>query len=315
MQKTFTDLSRHALNGETMGTRWSALFYGAASFEVAPVHAAMTKAVGDVDQQMSAWKPDSDLNRLNNASTLEWVELPQQLMDVLDAGLKIGQSSSGAFDIGVGDAVAAWGFGPREADEGRIQAARLTIRSPAHEMLELDLFNRRARKHAEMRFDLNGIAKGYGVDRLAETAAQFDLKVGLFAIDGELRAIGSQPDGNGWSVAVEVPDFESRAVHSIIALQDAAVATSGDYRHWVDVGGRRLSHTMDPRFDRPLIQSPASATVIAADCMHADAWATVMMVLGEAQGLALAKNLGLSVLFLQHGQSSASGCGIFAEAA
>ncbi|MCO6187052.1 FAD:protein FMN transferase [Rhizobium sp. L1K21] len=315
MQKTFTDMTRQTLNGETMGTRWSALFHSPPSFDVAALREALAQAVFDVDQQMSLWKPDSALNRLNSAGVLEWIALPQHLMSVLDAGLKIGQASGGAFDIGMGDAVSAWGFGPEDACESRIQAARLARRNPAYEMLELDLSNRRARKHAEMRFDLNGIAKGYGVDQLAETASRFGLEAGLFAIDGELRAIGSQPDGNGWTVAVEEPDLETRGAHSIIVLQDAAVATSGDYRHWVDIGGRRLSHTMDPKFGRPLTLSPASATVIAADCMHADAWATAMMVLGEAQGLKLAKSLGLSVLFLQHSQSHGNGCGIFANAA
>ncbi len=313
MLKTSTELTRHALNGPTMGTRWSALFHMPPDFSVEPVRKAMADAVASVDSQMSTWDASSDLNRLNMSAAGEWVSLPPGLLTVLDAGLKIGKASAGAFDIAMGDAVSAWGFGPDDASEERIKTARNIPRTPAYDMLELDMANRRARKHERAKFDLNGIAKGYGVDRLADVAKSHGIEAGLFAIDGELRALGAQPDGRGWVIAVEMPDLETRAPHSIIELQDASIATSGDYRHWVDVGGHRLSHTMDPRLGMPLANSPASATVIAVDCMSADAWATVMMVLGEERGLALAENHGLSALFLHHGKPTvAKGCGVFA---
>ena len=312
MPKMFSDLKRHALNGQTMGTRWSALFHKESGFDIEPSRAAMAAAVAEVDGQMSTWKEDSDLNRLNAAMSGDWITLPERLLTVMAAGLAIGRASDGAFDIGMGDAVAAWGFGPEEADEDRIKAARLADRLPAHDVLEIDQAGGRARKHADMRFDLNGIAKGYGVDRLMEVARGHGIDAGLFAIDGELRALGRQPDGRGWAIAIEVPDREARAAHSIVELQDAAIATSGDYRHWVDVGHHRLSHTMDPRRGMPLYQPPASATVIARDCMSADAWATAMMVLGETRGLSMAEELGLSVLFLRHEKQTGSGCGALA---
>ncbi|CAN7660831.1 FAD:protein FMN transferase [Neorhizobium sp. LjRoot104] len=312
MPKTFTDMKRHAINGATMGTRWSALFHMPADFDAEPAGAAMAEAVADVDRQMSVWKPGSDLNRLNAAGPGEWIALPAQLLIVLEAGLAIGRASDGAFDIGMGDATTAWGFGPGEANEDLIEAARLARRIPAHQVLELDKAAGAARKHLNMHFDLNGIAKGYGVDRLTEAAREHGIEAGIFSIDGELRALGTQPDGRGWNVAVEMPDLEARAAHSILVLHDAAVATSGDYRHWINVGGHRLSHTMDPRLGMPLRRSPGSATVIADECMGADAWATAMMVLGEVRGVSLAEKHGLSVLFLEHGQPKGAGCGLFA---
>lgn len=312
MPKTFTELTRHALNGPTMGTRWSALFHMPADFDIAPVETAMAAAVEEVDEQMSTWKAASDLNRLNAARPGDWVTLPERLLTVLSAGLAIGHASGGAFDIGMGDAVVAWGFGPDAADQNRIKAARMVERPLILENLELDRAKGRVRKHAVLHFDLNGIAKGYGVDRLTEMAREYGINAGLFAIDGELRALGTQPDGRAWTIAVEEPAFDTRAPHSILELRDAAVATSGDYRHWIDVNDRRLSHTMDPRLGMPLTQSPASVTVIASDCMSADAWATAMMVLGKTRGLLLAEKLGLSVLFLYHGSEKSAGCGLFA---
>ncbi|MGJ8569604.1 MAG: FAD:protein FMN transferase [Hoeflea sp.] len=299
MPKTFTDLKRHALNGETMGTRWSALFHKPAEFNVAPVAAAMAAAVTEVDQQMSIWKPDSDLMRLNAAPPGVWVECPEHLMIVLEMAVSIGRASSGAFDIGVGDAVSAWGFGPATLDPARIQAALSEPRRPTHDILELDLPGRRVRKIAPVMLDLSGIAKGYGVDRLTDVARRFQISEALLSIDGELRGIGLQPDGLPWSIAIEDPDFSVRKPLAIVALQDAAVATSGDYRHWIDVGAKRLSHTMDPARGGPLAEAPASVTVIAETCMAADAWATVLMVKGSREGAELARQMQLNSLFVE----------------
>jgi FAD:protein FMN transferase len=299
MPKTFTDLRRHALNGETMGTRWSALFHKPAGFEVAPAAAAMAAAVTEVDQQMSTWKPDSDLMRLNAAAPGVWVECPEHLMVVLEAAVSIGRASGGAFDIGVGDAVSAWGFGPATLDPARIQAALSEPGRPAHDILELDLSGHRVRKSAPVTLDLSGIAKGYGVDRLTDVARRFLISDALLSIDGELRGIGLKPDGSPWTIAIEDPDYSTRKAMAIVALEDAAVATSGDYRHWIDVGAKRLSHTMDPVRGGPLARSPASVTVIAETCMAADAWATALMVKGSSEGAKLARQMRLNALFVE----------------
>lgn len=296
MSKMSTDLNRQALNGATMGTRWSALFFTRSGFDVDGATAALQSAVALVDRQMSTWNPDSDLMRLNRAPVGEWVSLPPDLMQVLVLGLATGRASGGAFDIGVGDAVRAWGFGPDPADQLEIGAAMRAKRVPAHEALELD--GNRIRKAAPITLDLNGIAKGYGVDRLAEVLQAQGLSAGLVGIDGEMRGFGLRPDGAAWVIAVEAPDTDRRAPHSMLTLRDAAVATSGDYRHWVAVQGRRLSHTMDPASGAPLQTSPASVTVVASTCAKADAWATALMVAGPEHGADLAERNGLHALFV-----------------
>jgi thiamine biosynthesis lipoprotein len=296
MSKMFTDFVRHALNGPTMGTRWTALFYAKTGFNTELARLTLQSAVDEVDAQMSTWKPGSDLMRLNAAPPSRWIDVPAHLMAVLKAALAIGRASGGAFDVGMGDAVSAWGFGPAAASPERIRAAMASPRQPAHDVLELEADQ--VLKRAPIMLDLNGIAKGYGVDRLAETLAGLGITSGLFGIDGEMRALGLRPDGEAWTIAIEKPAPERRAPHSIIALQDAAVATSGDYRHWVDVGGRRLSHTMDPARGLPLAASPVSVTVIARTCTEADAWATALMVKGSQEGLMLARNNSLHALFM-----------------
>jgi thiamine biosynthesis lipoprotein len=123
--------------------------------------------------------------------------------------------------------------------------------------------------------------------------------------------MGLRPDGEAWTIAVEAPAAGRRTPHSILALQDAAVATSGEYRHWVEVQGRRLSHTMDPKRGAPLVASPASVTVVARTCAEADAWATALMVLGPVRGAAIARQCRLEALFLlRDNDGSVRGVGV-----
>jgi thiamine biosynthesis lipoprotein len=279
-----------------MGTRWSALFFAPPEFDPGPVRTALQAAVDEVDAQMSTWRPDSDLMRLNSAPVDVWMAVPDRLIEVLRLGCEIGRISGGAFDIGMGDAVTAWGFGPDAAAPDRIRKAMTALRIPTHEALEIR--KGLVRKSSPLALDLNGIAKGYGVDRLAETLLSCGIKAGLVGVDGEMRAHGLRPGGQPWTVAVEAPDPKRRAPHSILALEDAAVATSGDYRHWVEVQGRRLSHTMDPSRGAPILASPTSVTVVARTCAQADAWATAFMVLGAEAGADLARQRGLDALFL-----------------
>jgi len=291
-------LSRFVVNGPTMGTRFSAVFYAPPDTDSDAVGRALAEAVAEVDRQMSTWKPESDLMRFNRAPAGQWVELPAQLLSVLEAALDIGQASSGAFDIGVLDHIRALGFQGDAPDAEAV--ARLAARPHqlAHDVVVLDRSAGKAQKRQPCAIDLSGIAKGYGVDRLAETLTGLAVSHFLVSIDGELRASGGKPDGSPWRVAVEQPDPTRRDAAGVIELVDGAVATSGNYRHRRELDGRSYSHTIDPRTGRPITDDIYSATVRAATCMEADAWATVVMVLGEAQAspLLAARHLSAFVL-------------------
>ncbi len=187
---------------------------------------------------------------------------------------------------------------------------------PIDELLEVDVARGRARRLADVAFDLCGIAKGFGVDELARVLDRHDIGAWLVGIDGELRARGCKPDGSPWAIALEAPDYDRRGAMGAIDLVDAAVATSGDYRHWADFGGERLSHTMDPRAGAPLRGGIASVTVVVPTCTDADAYATALMVLGAQAGRAHAERHGLDALFVvRDGDALRTiGCGAFADA-
>jgi thiamine biosynthesis lipoprotein len=294
------ELKRRALNGSAMGARWSAVYYANDDLDADALALALQQAVDDVEREMSAWRPDSDLERLNRAPVGAWTNIPRNLTQVLQAALLVGELSGGAFDIGVGDLVKAWGLGAGRRTPDAEGIARLSDRAGPRPLqtLQLDTVASKARKLAPLRLDLSGIAKGFGVDELARVMAASGLSCWLVGIDGEMRAAGRKPDGASWAVGHERPRRDERSLMGVIELDDAAVATSGDYRHGVEIDGLWHSHTIDPRCAAPLANDLASVTVLAPTAMAADAWATALMVLGAQEGADLARRVGLRAIFV-----------------
>lgn len=291
---------RTTLHGPTMGTRWSASVDIDTNVDLPALRQDIAYVVEQVDAQMSPWRPDSALMRLNRAPVDEWVDLSADILKVLDSALEVHRLSAGAFDPCVGALVNAWGFGAvRDTPDARaIRAAGHPSSNTAHGCLELDRPAGRARKRSNVQIDLCGIAKGYAVDRMVHVLQLHGVRHALAALDGELRAMGSQATGAPWAVALEQPEAQRRSVHGVIELEDLAVATSGDYRRFLEVGDVRFAHSMDPRRCAPVNNAVASVTVLARTCMQADAWATALLVAGPDEGLAMAQRMGLDVLFL-----------------
>jgi thiamine biosynthesis lipoprotein len=304
MLKTFIDAPRHVLGGRTMGTNWSAtLDAGLSGRDLACLQNDLQSAVDLVDLQMSTWNADSNLMRLNAAPCHEWLPAAPELIQVLADGLAISAATGGAFEMNLGDVVRAWGFVADAISLDAIRAASRALRLSARALLELDIAGGLVRKHGPVALDLSGIAKGYGVDCLIRELHTHGIAHGLCAIDGELRVVGPQASGAAWQVSVESPDDAARTPHSMLNLTDGALATSGDYRHFVSVKGKHLSHTIDPKRGAPCIDAPASVTVLAARCVQADALATALMVMGGQVGLKYARAHNLNALFLLRGEN------------
>lgn len=222
-----------ALTGETMGTTYQVRVALSADLDEAALSAAIFEAVGAVDRQMSTWKPASDLSRFNAAPVGEWVAVPRDLAHVVSAGLAISKASQGAFDMTVGAAVNAWGFGPVSAPvpeaetnaetDAKAEAAPRNTRPGAlapgpqdvpkdapvgvWRDLEARMDPPALIKRAPMYVDLSGIAKGYGVDRICEVLLERGLSDFLVSIDGETRVCGRKPGVEGrWRVAIDRPD-------------------------------------------------------------------------------------------------------------
>ena len=291
---------RHVLNGPTMGTRWSAVFYAPERANLADIAAALQMAVDAVDDQMSPWKPNSMLSRFNKAAPGTWHDLPAESFDVLSEAIALNGETEGLFDPFLGGPVKAWGFGCAGSEPDATAIARERQRAAAGgRAIAFDRDNRRLSRRGDAVLDLCGIAKGYGVDRLSEVLSARGIVRHLVSIDGELRAEGEAENGRGWTIAIEKPDPEVRDVALALEIGDMAVATSGNYRHRRTFGTEIVSHTIDPRTGAPTENGPASVTVLGATTMQADALATALMVMGTDRGLGFATRRGIAALFIE----------------
>ncbi|MCW1429888.1 FAD:protein FMN transferase [Novosphingobium sp. JCM 18896] len=277
--------------GETMGTRWSLSAVSAPVDTARTVQAALDRVVA----QMSQWEPASDISRFNRSAPGTWQSLPPEFARVLKAALQVAESSGGAFDPALGAAVDLWGFGPAPApDDAPAEAATTAAVAGG---IDFDGPGLRARRTASARLDLSAIAKGFGADLAAEHLLASGLRHFLLEVGGELRGHGLKPEGQPWWVEIERPP-QARFAPLRMALHEQAVATSGDYRRWLDAGGERHAHTLDPRTGRPVANAVHSVTVLHESCMMADAWATALTVLGATEGIALADAEGLAVYMI-----------------
>lgn len=255
----------------------------------------------EVDKSMSTWRDDSELSRFNRLEDQsDWTEISRELYRVLSRSLEISRMTDGAFDITVGPLVNLWGFGP----DGRPQEV------PSEQVLQ-QVRSRTGHQHLRLRddppavsaeptqyLDLSAIAKGFGVDQVAKFLENEGISAYLVEIGGEIRVNGHKPDGTVWRLAVEEPSPGGRQVNRVVALQEAAMATSGDYRNYYESQGQRYSHTIDPVTGKPIRHSLASVSVITDDCMTADALATAFNVMGFDRANALAVKENLAAYFI-----------------
>lgn len=286
------------LGGATMGTTWSVTL-AAPGRDLHALHARVESALDRVVAQMSTWEPDSDLSRFNRAAP-GWIALPRELMHVLACALEVARASDGAFDPTLGGLVELWGFGPASrrafVPPGVAQVAQVREQS-GWKLLALDIDGGKALQPGSLQVDLSAIAKGYAVDLVVDGLRDAGIEAALVEVGGELRGYGRKPDGSQWRVLLESdPEREADPV-AVVALEDRAIATSGDRWHRHRVDGREYAHTVDPRSGRPLLDPPVSVSVVAGTAMQADAWATALSVAGRAGGLAMAETQRLAARF------------------
>lgn len=316
----------HDLHGLTMGTTWSVRLVTSAAQSLQSLDSlqnGIQEVLDQIVKEMSHWRDDSHLCRFNQAEPGSWLRLPEDFFTVLSYALSVAEESGGAYDPAAGALVNLWGFGAhRRYDEAGFtppnDAAIQATRASAADWrrVGLDMAARRAYQPGNVTLDLSSVAKGYGVDKLAQYLERQGIRHYLVEVGGELRGAGMKPDGQPWWVTMERPpelaerNTAQHAVTPLIALHGLAVATAGDYRRYFEqheacdgqhaggCGRKRYAHTIDPRTGYPVRHGIASVTVVHASCMAADALSTALTVLGLEQGLRFAEEKGLAAHFL-----------------
>ena len=255
-----------------------------------------------VDALLSSHRPDSDISRFNRADEGE-VPVDPLTANLALHGISMGVMTDGAFDITIGPLVHIWGFGPM--GETRTGTPSTTALSYArswvnYRMLSVDLPSSSLRRRGNVTLDASGIAKGFAVDQVAEYLTEQGVDGFLVEIGGDLLASGANPKGRPWRIGIERPaDWFGGEVQQPIALPDGgAVATSGDYRNFRVIDGRRYAHIISPRTGWPVSHRLASVTVVHRLCADADALATALAVMGPERGARFAEEKGLAAFFI-----------------
>lgn len=257
------------------------------------------EVVDGVDESMSTYRSESEIEAFNRGGTETFTASPD-LIEVVSEAQRVARLSDGAFDITVGPLVDIWGFGPsgvtETPSEDRLQEL---VAVTGFEQLEVDVEAGTLRKaRSDCRIDLSAIAKGFAADRMSEVLVREGLLDHMVEVGGEVMARGRNGSGKVWRIGIEKPTPVGRSLHMVVTLADLALATSGDYRNYVEREGVRVSHTIDPRTGRPITHNLASVSVIHASCMTADALATALGVLGPDEGFELAQRQDIPAFFL-----------------
>lgn len=283
-----------------MGTTWSVRLDNPSKVPLGAIRAAIEGALDLVIAQMSTWEPGSSISRFNDAPAGSRQVLEPEFAEVLACGLRWAAASDGAIDPTIGSLVAAWGFGSHASpltslpSPSEVAAAHARV---GWQQLQLDGATRTITQPGGVWLDLSAIAKGFSVDRVADSLQALGLQNFLVEVGGEVRCLGRRPTGEPWQVLVEVGLQSFR-----IALTNMAIAASGSRWHVRDFDGHQWSHTIDPRTGQPVRHSLVSATVIHPQCKHADALATVLAVLGPEDGFAFAQRQKVAALFVKEDQ-------------
>lgn len=306
------DIEQVSISGHTMGTTYTVKYLSAADKTLPPpadVKVQLDNLLKEVNRQMSTYMPDSEISRFNHLDKLPMtMPISDDFAKVVAEAIRLHKVTHGALDVTVGPLVNMWGFGPDKTIQKRPTVTQL---DDVREIVGIDKITLQApHKNGEpyqlsktrkgVYVDLSSIAKGFGVDKVADYLEQISVNNYLVEIGGELRARGANAAKQVWRVGIEQPSVvQKQATQMVVPLHNLAMATSGDYRNFhTDETGQRLSHIINPQTFEPINHQLASITVIHPSAMTADGLSTGLFVLGEQEALAVAEREGLAVFLI-----------------
>nr|WP_224787733.1 FAD:protein FMN transferase [Pseudomonas fluorescens] len=291
--------SLERFDGPTMGSRYS-IQYVRHSSTPGPqtVQTEVENILAEVDRQFSTYRSDSDIERFNDLPANRCQTMPAPVLELIRVGEQLSQQSAGSYDLTVEPLVNLWGFGP-QARGVKVPTARALAdvqRRVGYRHLRID--GDQLCKDAAVEVDFNSIASGYAVDTIAARLHAMGIDSYLAEVTGELKAAGKKPDGSSWKVALEEPRDDQQVAQRIINVDGNGVSTSGDYRNYFEVDGRRYSHTLDARTGAPVLHTLASVTVIHPSALMADGLSTLLLILGPERAWDYAETHDIGAFFV-----------------
>ena len=291
------------ISGRTMGTTYHVKVVTGLFDRLSGLEEKIERTLKDVNQSMSVHIPGSEISRFNAIGVVDQpFAASEGFWYVMKVSEKIYRQTGGAWDGTVYPLIRLWKF----------NAGVQEYRVPAPEEIagllpEVGFGHIRfqdgrilSKQVVPLTVDLSSIAKGYGVDRVADLLRHEGMQDFLVEIGGEVFASGRKKDGKCWRVGINVPqkDAPLDAVYHAVCLENQALATSGNYRNFFEVDGKRYSHVFDPRSGYPVSNSVVSVSIVADTCTLADGLATGVMVMGPEKGIELIHQMGVEGLIV-----------------
>lgn len=278
--------------GETMGTTYHIRIVSWFFQSRADLKAKIKTRLNEINRSMSNYMKESEISRFNDFRNLnEKFFISDDFYQVMKVADRVYRLSQGAWDGTVKPLVDLWGFGSAEGEkriptEDEIDNRLLDV---GFDKIEISDNKYLVKKKRFISLDLSSIAKGYAVDAIAGLIQKKGIKDFLVEIGGEVYASGKKMDGSEWRIGINNPrkDASLDQVYKIVKLSDRAMATSGDYRNFFEIAGRRYAHVLNPKSGYPVENGVASVSILAPTCTFADGLATAVMVLGHERGIQL----------------------------
>lgn len=284
--------------GEAQGTTWHISYLSATNVIITE---GVDSIFNRIDFSLSTYVPSSIISRINKNE--HGVLVDDYFKKVLHKSMEVSENTNGLFDITVAPVVNAWGFGfTKKAAMDSVKMDSL-LKLVGYKMIRLE-GDKVVKQMPGMMLDFNAIAQGFTVDVLAAYLEENDIHDYLIEVGGEVKAKGKKKNNEPWTVGIDQPTekpVDGRPLEAIVKLYDKALATSGNYRKFYIENGKKYAHIIDPHTGYPAKSNLLSATVIANDCMTADAYATTFMVMGlekAKQFLADHAELDMEVFFI-----------------
>lgn len=284
---------QYVISGYTMGTTYTVKLANIylSEKQLINLRSKINKTLESVNKQMSTFDSDSEISLFNNYSSDAPVKISEDFAKVMKLSQQISRKTDGAFDPTLSPLINLWGFGNTERTNSVPSKKDISkaLKNVGYKYVILKE-SKLIKKNPHVQLNLSAIAKGYGVDKLAEVISSTGCKNYMVEVGGEVVCSGLNESGKVWRIGIQDPEYNSEVGSNnimIISLKNKAIATSGDYRNYFVYKGKNYSHVIDPRTGYPAEANVASSSVIADNCALADALATSLMVMGPKKGLAL----------------------------
>ncbi|MDX9881741.1 MAG: FAD:protein FMN transferase [Prolixibacteraceae bacterium] len=268
------------------------------------LQAGIEGELNKINRSLSTFDSLSVISKINRNQE---VAPDNYFLTVFNKAMEVSEITDGAFDITVAPMVNVWGFGFKHKEKVTEELIDSLKELVGYQKIRME-GERLVKEHPNTMLDCSAIAKGYACDVAGNFLAVKGCKNYMVEIGGEVVARGVNAKGKCWSIGVSKPVDDtspaSQELKAVVSLKDKALATSGNYRNFYVEGGKKYAHTIDPKTGYPIQHSLLSATVLADDCMTADAFATAFMVLGLDGAKRVASQVdGLDVYFIYSGEN------------